>query len=55
MNFQNLLGERLVEIVAGIVIGILSFIFGHKRGTKKEKNKNNCSDNKNKFKDVKTL
>lgn len=55
MDFQNLIGERLVEIVAGIVIGTLSFIFGHKRGTKKEKNKNNCTNDNDKYKNIKTL
>ena len=46
---------KLIEIVAGIVIGILSFIFGHKKGTEKEKKKNGKCDDNNKFKDVKTL
>jgi len=42
MNFEGFTDSQISEIAYGLIIGILSFIFGHRRGRKnhREKDKN---------------
>jgi len=55
MDITALTEAGTVEIIAGIVIGILSFIFGYRKIGSIKKNKNKNSEDKGKFNNIKTL
>jgi len=38
MDISTLTDNRIIELIAGVVIAVLSFFFGHKKGKKDEKN-----------------
>ncbi|MCK5633375.1 hypothetical protein KAH94_06475 [bacterium] len=55
MDLETVSDTRIIEITIGVVIGILSFIFGKKKERKKIEKENNKNNNNTDLKNVKTL